>query len=95
MRESKIEKAVCDYAKVEGWLTYKFTSPGQKGVPDRIFMRGGEMFFIEFKATGKSLRKLQDHMAIRIEKDGGFRVYRAPKSIEEGKSIIDGGVRNG
>ena len=57
MRESKIEKEVSRYAKDKGWLTYKFKSPGQRGVPDKIFMRNGIMFLIEFKATGKSLRK--------------------------------------
>lgn len=90
MRESKIEKPVCEYAENKGWLVYKFTSPGQRGVPDEIFMRNGVMFFIEFKATGKSLRKLQDRIADRIINQGGFRVYKAPKSIEDGKEIIDG-----
>lgn len=89
MRESKIEKEVSRYAKDKGWLTYKFKSPGQRGVPDKIFMRNGIMFLIEFKATGKSLRKLQEYVASKIIKQGGFPVYKAPKSIEDGKIIID------
>ena len=37
MLEKDIEKAVCDYAKSKGVLTYKFSSPNHVGVPDRIF----------------------------------------------------------
>jgi len=94
MRESKIEKEVSRYAKGKGWLVYKFSSPGQRGVPDKIFMKDGVMFLIEFKATGKHLRKLQERIADRIMNLGGFKVYKAPKSIEDGKLIIDGYERN-
>jgi len=54
LKESTIERKVCDYAANNGWLVYKFVSPGQKFVPDRIFLGdGGRTFFIEFKAPGK------------------------------------------
>lgn len=59
MRESSIEKAVCEYAKDCGWLVYKFVSPNNRGVPDRMFIKDGRMFFIEFKATGKRSKVTQ------------------------------------
>ena len=51
MRESTIEKEVCKYAESLGWLQYKFLSPNVRGIRDRMFMRGGMGFFIEFKKT--------------------------------------------
>ena len=87
MRESLIEKRVCAYAESKGWLVYKFSSPAHRGVPDRIFIRKGVMFFIEFKATGKKLTKLQKHTAnnIMIER---FPVH-VVDSIDYGKVIVD------
>jgi len=59
MLERQIEKKVCEKAKLAGWLTYKWVSPSQAGVPDRIFIRDGEIIFIEFKAFGKKPTELQ------------------------------------
>lgn len=41
-------------------MTYKFVSPNNRGVPDRIFIKNGRVFFIEFKAPNKKETKLQD-----------------------------------
>ena len=72
--EKNIEKKVCDYAKKNGVLQFKFTSPGRRGVPDRIFMINGKVFFIEFKATGEtpSIEQLAVH---RIITHHGIKVY--------------------
>ena len=59
MRESAIEKAVCDYARQAGCLTIKNATPGHRGVPDRMFIRNGKCLFIEFKAPGKKPGALQ------------------------------------
>ena len=59
MIESFIEKKVCAYAKSLGWLHYKFKSMSNKAVPDRIFIKGGVVLFVEFKAQGKRPSKLQ------------------------------------
>lgn len=54
MLEKDIEKKVRDYARKQGILTYKFTSPAHASVPDRIFIYPqGDIIFIEFKAPGK------------------------------------------
>jgi hypothetical protein len=53
MLEKKIEKAICEYAKEQGLLVDKFTSPARRGVPDRLFtLPNGRMFFMETKSLG-------------------------------------------
>ena len=61
MRESVIEAAIRKYAISRGMLVYKFTSPGKKGVPDRMFItRKGTVWFMEIKAPGKKPTALQE-----------------------------------
>lgn len=86
MLESTIEKKVSDFAKDQGWLSYKFTSPSNRGVPDRLYLKEGVCIFIEFKATGKKPSKLQDKIISRI-RDQGFLVYIVD-SIDGGKNIF-------
>ncbi len=87
--EKDIESPVCRYARdVHRMKTEKFTSPGRRAVPDRIFSkRGGQVFFIEFKAPGKKATPSQekDHAERRTM---GFRVY-VVDDVAEGKRIID------
>ena len=66
IRERDIEKKACDLAKAAGWLVFKFVSPSQRGVPDRIFIRQGRIVFIEFKAPGAKPTKLQNRMIERL-----------------------------
>ena len=87
MRESKIEKIVCEYAKSKSWLVYKFVSPSNRGVPDRILFKNGKTILIEFKSTGKKLRKLQEKVIKDIKKEK-IKVYIID-SINDGKSFID------
>ncbi len=87
MRESEIEKSVCSYARQLGWLEYKWSSPGNNGVPDRMFFRNGFIFFIEFKATGKDARKLQKAIH-RLIRKAGFQVY-VINDIEKGEKLFD------
>lgn len=61
LTERQIEKAVRDAAIKLGYLTYKFTSPSNCGVPDRIFINPhGYVFFIEFKSKTGKLTALQN-----------------------------------
>lgn len=74
MKESTIEMKVNRAARAAGWLVYKFVSPSQRGVPDRMYLRNGEMFMIEFKAPGKKLTELQKVRRKEIQM-AGFKVY--------------------
>jgi len=88
MLEKTIEKKVCDYAKATGWLVFKFSSPSQRGVPDRMLIRNGEVCFIEFKAKGKKPTKLQQNIHAKITGQG-IPVYIID-NVEFGEGIIDG-----
>src|SRR5262245_40025173 len=51
--EKSIEAASVKHGKAKGCLTYKFTSPAQRHVPDRLFIYKGHVFFIEVKRKGE------------------------------------------
>jgi hypothetical protein len=60
LTEKQIEKAIKEEALKLGYLTYKFTSPANRGVPDRLFINpNGLLFFIEFKSKMGKLTALQ------------------------------------
>lgn len=87
MRESTIETKVCSYARSKGWLTYKFVSPSNRGVPDRIWLKSGKAVFVEFKATGKEPTKLQVKVMKRIQEQD-FEVY-VVDNVEQGIDLVD------
>ncbi|MGE7839590.1 VRR-NUC domain-containing protein [Lysinibacillus sp. NPDC093712] len=55
MRESQIENYLKREIEKLGGLCYKFVSPGNRGVPDRlIILPNGQVIFVELKnETGK------------------------------------------
>jgi hypothetical protein len=68
MRERDIEAYLRDQVRKAGGRAYKFTSPGNNGVPDRIVtLPGGRIAFAELKAPGKKPTPLQinQHRFIR------------------------------
>jgi hypothetical protein len=87
MLEKQIESKVVKKAKELGFLTYKFSSPSNRGVPDRIFISPhGEVFFIEFKSVKGKVTKLQEKVIKDIEHYNVevFIVY----GVEEGLLIL-------
>lgn len=51
MRESDIERRLTQGVKKMGGKAYKFVSPGNVGVPDRlVVLPGGAVLFVELKA---------------------------------------------
>jgi len=85
--EKDIEKAVVEYARKRGALVYKFTAPGVRNVPDRLFLCRGQGFFIEFKAPGKIASAGQLREASKIQQQG-FDVY-VVDNVERGRTIVD------
>jgi hypothetical protein len=85
--EKEIEKTVCDAAENKGFLCFKFSSPGNKGVPDRLFIKNNEFFFIEFKAPGKKLTVLQGEI-FKILKKENVRCYTVD-NVEMGLEILE------
>lgn len=92
-RERDIEKRlVCEITKMGG-LAYKWTSPGNDGVPDRIVMLpGGRIIFVELKADRGSLRPVQKVQIRRIQKLGQeVYVVRGMSGLDEFMDMLRGG----
>lgn len=82
--EKDIERYLRDEIKKLGGIAYKFISPGNAGVPDRlVLLPDGLMFFVELKAPGKKTRKIQDIQIARIV-NLGFEVM-----IIDSKELVD------
>ena len=60
MLEKEIEAKFTRWCKVQGYECIKLTSPGRKGVPDRMVLApNGLVFFVELKRPGGELTTLQ------------------------------------
>lgn len=60
MREKEIEAKLVKGIKAIGGKAYKFVSPGNTGVPDRLVcLPGGRILFAELKADSGKLSKIQ------------------------------------
>lgn len=60
MKEKIIEDYLRDQVKAIGGKAYKFVSPGNAGVPDRLVcLPGGKVLFVELKGTGRKSTPLQ------------------------------------
>lgn len=68
MRERDIEKLLVEEVKKLGGRAYKWVSPGNDGVPDRIVIFPGKApVFVELKADTGKLTRLQEVQLGRLE----------------------------
>lgn len=71
MIEKDFERKMCKLIKKRGGLAYKFTSPGNPGVPDRIIITpAGGVWFVELKTEVGRLSKMQRWQRGELEKRG-------------------------
>ena len=71
MKESTIEARLAREVKKRGGLCYKFTSPGNPGVPDRIvILPGGTTVYVELKTEIGRLAKIQKWQIEELRKRG-------------------------
>lgn len=71
MRERDIEKWLRRQVENLGGLAFKFTSPGNDGVPDRLaVLPGGLIYFIELKTDRGRLSPLQVWQQDRLRQLG-------------------------
>ena len=71
MREKEIEKILVDEVKRLGGRAYKWTSPGNDGVPDRIvFLPDTRVIFVELKTDTGVLSPLQKIQIDRLRRLG-------------------------
>lgn len=88
MREKAIEAYLRGEVKKLGGKAYKFVSPGNAGVPDRlVLLPEGITVFVELKAPGKKSTKLQ--LKKQKELTGlGHVVFKDVDSKEKINAII-------
>lgn len=71
MKESKLEARLVRGVKRLGGRAYKFVSPGNVGVPDRmIVLPGGQIIFVELKTEQGALSPMQRHQIRELQKLG-------------------------
>lgn len=71
MREREIEKILVDEVRGLGGRAYKWVSPGNDGVPDRIVIFPRQWpIFIELKADGGTVSSLQRAQIKRLQELG-------------------------
>ena len=85
MRESTIEKRLKRGIETMGGTCEKFTSPGTRGVPDRLVtLPGGRIIFVETKAPKKIPNPLQTKDHERRRKLGcDVRVIDTVEKVDE------------
>lgn len=69
--ERALERAFVAAVEAAGGYTRKWTSPGHRGVPDRIVIARGRVHFVELKALGARPTALQHREHARIAAAGG------------------------
>ena len=87
MLESQIETPVVEAAKANGYKVRKVCWFGSRNAPDRLFMRPGRGFFVEFKAPGESPRPGQEREIARM-RAAGFEVH-VIDNLEEGLRLVE------
>lgn len=93
MLEREIEKKLADGVRKLGGRAYKFVSPGNDGVPDRIVVLPGiSPVFVELKTETGRLSSLQN-VQIKKLKDLGQDV-RVLYGLEDVKRFLEE-MRNG
>ena len=69
--EKDIERYFKAQLEKRGAIVWKFVSPGQTGVPDRVvLLPGGRVVFAEMKAPGQKPRPLQRAVFARMARAG-------------------------
>lgn len=84
MKEKEIETYLRTRISSFGGRAYKFISPGNDGVPDRLVcLPGGQAIFVELKAPGRKLRPLQSAQIHRLQALG------FPVLVVDSKNQVD------
>lgn len=95
--EKAIEEYLRDQAKSKGGKAYKFVSPGNAGVPDRmVVLPGCEIFFVELKAPGKKPTQLQEIRICELEKLGRtVFIADSKESVDQILHVAERAAKNG
>jgi Holliday junction resolvase len=91
--EQDIQKEIIDYLTLNGWFVWKnknvnrgtgkYLPTYQKGVPDLVGIKNGDVWFIEIKTPEGKLSVDQDYFLDMIRKHGGsIAVLRSIRDAE-------------
>ena len=85
--ESGIESWLNERMKELSGISYKFVSPGNPGVPDRIYiLPGGVVYFVELKTETGRLASIQKWQGERICRMGCR--YRVIRGMDEARDFV-------
>ena len=88
MRESSIESKLVRMVRERGGLCFKFVSPGNPGVPDRIVITpAGRTVYVELKTEAGRLAAIQKWQHEELRKRGAD--VRTLKGLEQGKAFVE------
>ena len=93
MLEREIESFLVRKVREMGGAAYKFVSPGNTGVPDRIVvLPGGKIIFVELKTEKGRPSVLQGCQIKKLRKLGcDARILYGMKQVEEFLEELKGG----
>ena len=87
MKESAIEARLVRMVRDRGGLCYKFVSPGNPGVPDRIIITpDGRSVYVELKTEIGRLANIQKWQLEELRKRGAD--VRVLRGLEEVKGFV-------
>ncbi len=88
MRESSIESKLVRMVRERGGLCFKFVSPGNPGVPDRIVITpAGRTVYVELKTEAGRLAAIQKWQHEELRKRGAD--VRTLKGLEQVKAFVE------
>lgn len=90
MTEKALEQLFVRQVKENGGLTYKFVSPGNAGVPDRIVIApDGWVWFVELKTETGRLSRMQEYQIDRMLKQNcDVLVLYGKRDVEKAMAVI-------
>lgn len=87
MKESTIESRLVRMVRERGGLCYKFVSPGNPGVPDRIVITpDGRTVYVELKTEIGRLANIQQWQIAEMRKRGAD--VRVVKGMDAAKAFV-------
>ena len=87
MKESAIESRLVRMVREHGGLCYKFISPGNPGVPDRLIITPeGRTVFVELKTEIGRLSEIQKWQTGEMRKHGAD--VRVVHGLDEVKHLV-------
>ena len=68
MKESALEQAWSRKTTKKGWLSVKNIQMSLNGWPDRMYLKNGMVFFVEFKSKNGKLSEIQKYRIEQLRK---------------------------